>query len=70
MIHWGLDDIRIVGDIVVGSLLASILRPIIAEGLLKPTAVWAFIAGYQKTDQLTGGRLPDLPAALGGTPEP
>lgn len=70
MIHWGLDDIRIVGDIVVGSLLASILRLIIDEGLFKPAARWAFRAGYEGADRMAGGKLPDLPAALGGTPEP
>lgn len=73
MITWSFDDIRIVGDIVVGSLLASTLRLIVVKGLFEPAAVWAFKAGYRKVDALTGDRLPDLPAALGGktdTPQP
>lgn len=70
MIHWGLDDVRIVGDIVLGSLLASALRLIVVKGLFEPAAVWAFKAGYRRADAVLNDRLPDLPAALGGDPRP
>lgn len=66
--HWGGDDVRIVGDIVAGSMLVSALRLIVVKGLLEPAAAWAFRAGYRKADQLTGDRLPDLSTVIGNDP--
>jgi hypothetical protein len=68
MIHWGLDDIRIVGDIVVGSLLAQGVRLVFVKGLFEPTAAWIFRAGCKAADRFANDRLPNLPAALGGEP--
>lgn len=68
--RWGGDDVRIIGDIVAGSLLVSALRLIIVKGLLEPAAVWTFRAGYQKADQLMGDRLPDLAGPFGDESPP
>lgn len=59
-LHWGWDDLRIVGDIVVGSLLASAVRLIAAKAFLEPLAVWAGRSLYRRADDLTGGALPDF----------
>lgn len=42
--NWSLDDVRIVGDIVVGSLLANALRLVVLKAFLEPAA--AFIGRY------------------------
>lgn len=59
MISWGLDDVRIVGDIVVGSLLASALRLIVTKAFLEPLAAHVGRQAYRKADKALGGVLPD-----------
>lgn len=57
---WTVDDLRIVGDIIVGSLLAGGLRLVVVKAFLEPAAVWLGQRGYRGLDRLTGDRLPDL----------
>jgi hypothetical protein len=57
--HWSLDDVRIIGDIVVGSMMASFLRLIVAKAFLEPLAMWTGHAAYRWADQASGDRLPD-----------
>jgi hypothetical protein len=59
VVHWGLDDVRIVGDIVLGSMLASFLRLVIAKAFLEPVATWAGQEAYRRADAMSGDRLPD-----------
>ena len=56
---WGSDDVRIVGDIIVGSLLAGGLRLIVVKAFLEPAAVAIGRQAYRRADQLSGDRLPD-----------
>lgn len=58
--NWSSDDARIIGDIVVGSLLASTLRLIVVKAFLEPAAAWAGQFAYRSADTLMGDRLPDL----------
>ena len=58
-LHWSWDDLRILGDIVVGSLLASAVRLIAAKAFLEPLAVWAGRSLYRRADALVGDALPD-----------
>jgi hypothetical protein len=53
-------DARIIGDIVIGSLLASAIRLIAVKAFIEPAAVFAGKWGYRKTDELLGDRLPNL----------
>jgi len=57
---WGTDDVRIVGDIVVGSLLASGLRLVVLKAFLEPAAVFIGQRVYRRADDAVGGRLPDF----------
>ncbi len=59
MATWGGDDVRIVGDIVVGSLLAGGLRLVVVKAFLEPLATWAGQEAYRRTDEALGDRLPD-----------
>jgi hypothetical protein len=68
MMHWGLDDIRIIGDIIAGSLLAGALRLIVVKALLEPAAVFVGQRMYRMADDATGDRLPD--AFRGDRPGP
>ena len=54
------DDVRIVGDLVVASLLASGLRLVVIKAFIEPAAVWLGQRGYRRLDAATGDRLPDL----------
>lgn len=54
------EDVRIVGDVVIASLLASGLRLVVAKAFLEPAAVWLGRHGYRRLDAATGDRLPDL----------
>lgn len=56
---WGADDVRIVGDIIVGSLLAGGLRLVVIKAFLEPAAVFIGQTIYRRADQLSGDRLPD-----------
>lgn len=56
---WGLDDVRIVGDIVVGSLLASGLRLVVLKAFLEPAATFIGQQAYRRADAALGDRLPD-----------
>ena len=56
---WGGDDVRIVGDIVVGSLLASGLRLIVVKAFLEPAAMFIGREAYRRADRALGDRLPD-----------
>lgn len=58
--HWTGDDARIIGDIVVGSLLAGTVRLIIVKALLEPAAVFLGQRGYRWLDDRTGDKLPDF----------
>jgi hypothetical protein len=57
---WTVDDLRIVGDIIVGSLLASGLRLVVLKAFLEPAAQWAGQQAYRRADDALGDRLPDL----------
>lgn len=57
--HWATDDVRIIGDIVVGSLLAGGLRLVVVKAFMEPMAVWIGQRGYRQLDRMTGDRLPD-----------
>jgi hypothetical protein len=59
-LHWGWDDLRIVGDIVLGSLLTSGLRLVVAKAFLEPAAVFLGQKAYKQADKALGDRLPDL----------
>jgi hypothetical protein len=60
MIQWSSDDVRIVGDIVVGSLLASGVRLVALKAILEPAAVFIGQMAYRQADDALGGRLPNL----------
>lgn len=60
MPHWGADDVRIVGDIIVGSLLAGGLRLVVVKAFLEPFAVFVGQAAYRRADKIMDDRLPDL----------
>ena len=62
-VHWGWDDLRIIGDIIAGSLLAGMLRLIVLKAFLEPIAVYVGQKAYRRADRALGGRLPDLPVA-------
>ena len=66
---WGGDDVRIVGDIVVGSLLASGLRLVVLKAFLEPAATFIGQQAYRKADEALGDRLPDwVPPAPSTSP--
>ena len=54
------DDVRIVGDAMLGALLASASRLLLLKGLLEPAAAWLGRRGWKHLDAATGDRLPDL----------
>lgn len=56
---WGWDDVRVVGDIVLGTLLASAIRLIITKAFVEPAAVWLGQTGWRRLDNALGGWLPD-----------
>ena len=58
---WGHDDVRIVGDIVLGSLLASGLRLVVLKAFLEPAAAFIGQQAYRRADRALGDRLPDWP---------
>jgi hypothetical protein len=60
VMHWGLDDVRIIGDIIVGSLLASGLRLVVMKAVLEPAAVFIGRTIYRRADDALGGLLPDF----------
>ena len=60
-VHWSWDDLRIVGDIIAGSLLAGALRLIVLKAFLEPVAAFVGQQAYRRADRVVGGRLPDLP---------
>jgi hypothetical protein len=64
-VHWGWDDVRIVGDILIGSLLASGVRLVVVKAFLEPAAVFIGQRAYRGVDRLSGDRLPDLFPAPG-----
>lgn len=57
---WGGDDVRVIGDIVVGSLLASGLRLVVLKAFLEPAAMFVGQQAYRRADAAMGDRLPDL----------
>lgn len=65
---WSGDDVRIIGDIVVGSLLAGAVRLVIVKALLEPAAVFIGQQAYRRIDDAAGDRLPD--AFRGDRPGP
>jgi hypothetical protein len=60
MSHWSWDDVRIIGDIIAGSLLAGALRLIVMKAILEPAAVFVGRHAYRRVDDAMGDRLPDL----------
>jgi hypothetical protein len=60
-VHWGWDDLRIIGDIIAGSLLAGALRLIVMKAFLEPVAAYIGQQAYRRADKAMGDRLPDLP---------
>lgn len=60
-VHWSLDDLRIIGDIIAGSLLAGTLRLIVVKAFLEPIATYVGQTAYKRADAALGDRLPDLP---------
>lgn len=66
---FGGDDIRIVGDIVIGSLLASVLRRglvlVVMKAFVEPAAVVLGQWGYRRADAMAGDRLPNFFQAKG-----
>jgi hypothetical protein len=59
MVTWSCDDIRIVGDIVVGSLMAGGLRLVVAKAFLEPLATYVGQKAYREADKALGDALPD-----------
>lgn len=59
-VHWDWDDLRIVGDIVLGSLLASGLRMVVLKAFIEPAAAALGQRAYRKADAALGDRLPDF----------
>ena len=59
-VHWGWDDLRIVGDIVLGSLLAGGLRLVVLKAFIEPAAVFLGQKAYKQVDKALGDRLPDV----------
>ena len=59
-IHWSWDDLRIVGDIVLGSLLTGGLRLVVLKAFIEPAATFIGQRAYRHTDKLLGDRLPNL----------
>lgn len=62
-VHWSWDDLRIVGDIIAGSLLAGALRLIVLKAFLEPVAAFIGQQAYRRADRALNDRLPDLPVA-------
>ena len=60
-VHWSWDDLRIIGDIIAGSLLAGALRLIVFKAFLEPVAAYIGQQAYRRADKALGDRLPDLP---------
>jgi hypothetical protein len=60
MIEWSMDDIRIVGDIIAGSLLAGVLRLILMKAFIEPAAIFVGKYAYRAADKAVQGKLPDL----------
>lgn len=58
--RWSTDDVRIIGDIIAGSLLASGLRLVVLKAILEPAAVFVGQQIYRRADDAMGDRLPDL----------
>ena len=62
-LSWSVDDIRIVSDIIAGSLLAGALRLIVLKAFLEPVATYIGQSVYRRADRAVGDRLPDLPTS-------
>jgi hypothetical protein len=67
--HWSGDDIRIVSDIVVGSLLAGGVRMVAIKAFFEPAATWLGREAYRRADAAPGGRLPDWVPPRPATPD-
>lgn len=61
MPHWTCDDARVVGDVVLASMLAGGLRMVALKGIVEPIAASLGRRGWAWADRLLGDRLPDLP---------
>ena len=59
--HWTTDDLRIVGDVVLASLLAGSVRLVMLKAILEPVAAHIGRKAYGKLDAAMGDRLPNLP---------
>lgn len=54
------NDARIIGDIVLASILASAVRMLLVETFIKPGLIWLGQRGYRIADWVFGDRLPDI----------
>jgi hypothetical protein len=54
------NDLRIVGDVLIATFIASGLRLVIVKAFIEPAAVWLGRHGWKRLDAATGDRLPDL----------
>ena len=54
------DDVRIVGDVMLATLLAGGLRLVALKAFIEPAAGWLGRHGWKRLDAATGDRLPDL----------
>lgn len=59
--HWSSDDARIVGDVVLASLLAGGARMVLLKAFVEPIAAAVGRRGWAWADRLLGDRLPNLP---------
>jgi len=57
---WSTDDVRIVGDVVLASLIAGGARLVLVKAFIEPAAVWLGQRGYRWVDSMLGDRLPNL----------
>ena len=60
---WSLDDVRIVGDIVVASLLARMAQLVALKAFVEPAGHFIGTSLWKRLRGLSGGRLPALPWA-------
>jgi hypothetical protein len=54
------NDVRIIGDVMLATLLTSGLRLVMVKAFIEPAAVWLGRHGWKRLDAATGDRLPDL----------
>lgn len=53
-------DARVIGDVLLATLLAPVVRMIAMKAFIEPAAAWAGRRGWRIIDQALNDRLPDL----------